>query len=79
MMMGWGMGFGGLGFVFMALFWVVIIAAAIWLLGNLFPRSLPARPAGDTPQTAGDILKQRYARGEITREQFEVMRRDVEG
>ncbi len=33
------------------------------------------RPADESPL---DILKRRYARGEITREQFEQMRRDIE-
>jgi putative membrane protein len=32
-----------------------------------------------TSQTPLEILKARYARGEITREEYEQMRRDLEG
>lgn len=78
MMTGWGMGFGGLGFVLMAVFWVLIIAAAIWLLGNLFPRSNTTHVSGGNANSAADILKQRYARGELSKEEFEAMRHDIE-
>lgn len=78
MMTGWGMGFGGLGFVLMAVFWVLIIAAAIWLLGNLFPRSNATHVSGGNENSAADILKQRYARGELSKEEFEAMRHDIE-
>lgn len=78
MMNGFGMGFGGFGFLFMAIFWIVIIAAAIWLLSNLFPRSSTTRPPQDTPESVVDILKRRYARGEINKEEYETMRHDLE-
>ena len=32
-----------------------------------------------TKQTSVELLKARYARGEITREEYEQMRRDLEG
>ncbi len=78
MMTGFGMGFGGFGFIFMALFWIVIIGAGIWLLSNLFPKNngTPSRPSDN--ETALDILKQRYARGELTKEEYESMRHDLE-
>lgn len=69
----WGMGFG---WVFMLLFWVLVvvgIAALIkWLIGT--PRG------GDTPpsKTARQVLEERYARGEIDREEFEQKKRDLE-
>ena len=68
---GWGMGFG---WIFMLVFWALIIlgivALARWLLS-----SSPGRSAGTRPL---DVLKERYARGELTREQYEQMRRDIE-
>jgi putative membrane protein len=67
---GWGM---GLGWIFMALFWVLIIfgivALAKWIIsGGGWGRS------GKGPL---EILQERYARGEITREQYEQMRHDL--
>ncbi len=81
-----GLGFGGLGLIFMLVFWVVIIGLAVWFLGNLFPRAtsgpaLRTSPPAEryTPPTESplDILKTRYARGEITREEYEETRRDL--
>lgn len=78
-----GFGFGGLGMVLMLAFWVVIIALAVWLLSNIFPRatnsSSPRAAAGrsDLSESPLGILKQRYARGEINREQYELMKHEI--
>jgi putative membrane protein len=64
---GWGMGFGG---IFMILFWVLIALGIVALVKWLFS----ARGSG---KSALDILKERYAKGEIDREQYEQMRRDL--
>ena len=67
MMGGYGMmgGFGWLGMLTMLLFWIGVIALVVWALGNLFP----ARQATVDPD-ALEILKRRYARGEISHEEF---------
>ena len=72
-----GMGFGLTGLLFMFLFLVGVIVLAIWLVSALFPRS--ARPATPVDQdlSARQILDRRYARGEITREQYETMKQDI--
>lgn len=66
----WGPGFGG---IFMILWWGLIImgivALARWLLS--LPRS------GGAGKDALDLLKERYARGEIDRNEFERTRRDI--
>jgi putative membrane protein len=77
MMTGFGMGFGWFGFVMMAIFWLATLAAAIWLFSNLFPQNKQTMN-GDTPETAVTILKKRYARGEISREEFETMCHEIE-
>ena len=82
-MMGMGFGFGGLGIVLMIAFWVVIIALAVWLLSNVFPRAMSNSSAPATTQRSDlsesplEILKRRYARGEINREQYEMMKQEV--
>lgn len=79
--MGYG---GGFGMIAMVIFWVVIIALAVWLLSRVFPgatRNAPSNgtpPRSDTLESPTEILKKRYARGEITKEQFDQMRRDIE-
>jgi len=70
-----GFGFGG---IFMILFWIVIIALGVWLVGSLVSRA-NSQPPSNLPSAESplDILKKRYARGEITKEQFDEMRRDL--
>lgn len=67
--MGWG--WVGLGIVHMALFWILVILGIVvlvkWLAGG------PSRGGGG----ALEILRERYAKGELTREQFEQMKREV--
>ena len=73
---GFGMmnGFGGIIPVILTiLFWVAIIALAGWLISSLVSRANSQPPA----ELLLDILKKRYARGEITKEQFDEMRRDL--
>ncbi|MCG6960762.1 MAG: SHOCT domain-containing protein [Ignavibacteriaceae bacterium] len=64
--------FGGMWFGWF--FWIFIIALIIWLLvdrSNKTKQNLPPQ------ETALDILKKRYAKGEITKEQFEQMKKDL--
>ena len=78
MMTGFGMGFGSFGFLFMSIFWIGIIAAAICLLGNIFPKKNVTDTTNGNGETAVSILQKRYARGEIDKEQFEQMRHELE-
>ena len=77
MMTGFGMGFGG--YIWMIIFWITIIGGGIWLLAALFPRT---RTSPDSrAESNGDpltILKQRYARGELSKEEFETISHDLE-
>ncbi len=72
---GW---FGGFGMVFMWLFWIGVIALSIWLIASLFPQPKQANNAAGEP-TALEILQRRYARGDVTPEEYAEMRRDLEG
>ena len=55
------------GFLFQIVFWVLVIYGIVWLF----------RRAKGERGNALDILKERYAKGEITREQFEAMKKDI--
>lgn len=80
MMTGFGMGFGLLGLLLMILFWVVLIALAVWLVWALFNRAPRLPPVqGNSDATAQQILDARYARGEITKEQYELIKQDLRG
>jgi putative membrane protein len=73
-----GMGFGALGLLLMLVLWGGLILLGVWLVSVLFPRNR----RGATFPSEGDlsarqILDQRYARGELSREQYELMKQDL--
>jgi putative membrane protein len=73
------LGFGGIiPFILPILFWGTIIALGVWLISGLASRP-DSQTASNLPPTesAVDILKKRYARGEITKEQFDQMSHEV--
>ncbi len=65
--------FMGIG---MLLFWGALILVPFLLVKGLF-QSRQARPKDQTVDTPKQILEQRYARGEITREQYLLMMEDI--
>ncbi len=73
-MMGYGMGFGmGFGVIIMVLFW----GAIIWLVISLI--NAGRQRSEETSESALAILKKRYVRGEITKEQYLEMEKDLTG
>jgi putative membrane protein len=78
-MMGqFGMGFGLFGLLLMLIFWGFLVLLAVWLVKALFQadRNTTEPPSG-SDLTAREILNNRYARGEISREQYELMKEDL--
>jgi putative membrane protein len=74
---GWGMhpmwGVWGLGMTLMMLvFWGVVITALVLAI-----RWMARQTAGPRPDAALEILRQRYARGEIDTNEFEARKRDL--
>jgi putative membrane protein len=73
-MMGeWGMGWFGM--IFMMIFWVLIIVGLVFLIKWLIQNTRGTKSEGGSK--AFDILKERYARGEIDRTEFEAMKKDL--
>ena len=79
---GWGMGYG-LGWLFMIIFWALVILGPIVLviLGVIYFVKLIAgisdRKGGTKDETPLYILKKRYAKGELTKEEFEKIKDDL--
>ncbi len=72
------MGFGLLGLFLMLLFWIGLIAGAIILVRALFPGVNQAPPTErSVAGSASQILDERYARGEISRAEYEDMKQNL--
>lgn len=67
---GWGMGFGWL---LMIIFWGLVILGVASIFKMVSGRSR----SPEKGETALDILKKRYAKGEIAKEEFEKMKDDL--
>jgi putative membrane protein len=75
MMGGWGMGwFGG---IFMIIFWILILAGLVFVIRWLIQATGKKENSVQSGSRAMEILKERYARGEIDKAQFEAMKRDL--
>lgn len=85
---GWGMGPGmmggygygyGMGWVWsivIIVFWILVIVGIIFLVRWI---AISTRSGGQTGggESALDVLKKRYARGEIDKDEFEERKRDL--
>ena len=72
-----GFGFSPFGMVMSFVLWALIIGGGVLLVGRLAQgagHSPSTGPAGESPL---DTLKLQYAKGEITKEQFEEMKRSL--
>ena len=81
-MMGWGGGWGWslFGVIHMLLWWFLIILGIVvlakWLFGGA-GSSGSSSLRGSTEDRALSILRERYARGEIDKAEFEARKRDL--
>jgi putative membrane protein len=66
---GWWLVLGG---IWMVLLWGGLIALIVWGITRLTRHNLSAGR-----QTPLDIARERYARGEITREEFDQIKKDL--
>lgn len=75
MMGGYGYGYNPLGMILSLISWALIIAGIV-LLVVWFVRNA-GKATGASSQASLDILKTRYAKGELTKEQFDAIKRDL--
>ena len=64
-------GFAWVIVALMVIFWGVVIALAIWGITQL------SKNRSGSKSNALDIAKERYAKGEINKEQFEELKKDL--
>jgi putative membrane protein len=74
-MYGYGMGWGWFGPVLIIVFWGLVIAGIVYLVKVL---AGGRSSTFSKEETAIDVLKKRYARGEIDAEEFAKKKKDLE-
>ena len=67
-MFGWGFG----GAIMMLVFWVAVILLIAWGI-----KQFSGNKESNTTSSALNILKERYSKGEINKEEFETKKRDL--
>lgn len=69
-MMGWGYG-GWLMGIINIIFWIAVIVGVVYLIKFISSSSKQSTQETKRGDSALDILRERYAKGEINREEFE--------
>lgn len=77
MMGNWGMGWFGM--IFMMIFWILLIVGMVFLIKWLIQSTSRDKTSGSGGSRALEILKERYARGEIDKNEFESKKKDLLG
>jgi putative membrane protein len=68
------MWWGGMWMIFPSLlFFILLILVPLFLL----QKGVSFKASEDKPETPLEILKKRYAKGEITKDQFEQIKKDI--
>lgn len=68
-------GFGGMGL--MAIVWIVFIGIIIWAIVAAVQNSTESKSQGSAAGSALDVIKKRYARGEIDKAEFNEKKKDL--
>jgi len=73
---GYGMGWGWMvGSIMMVVFWALVIIGIVALVKVMMARSGASQSRN--AEIPLEILRRRYAAGDLTKEQFEAMKKDV--
>ena len=67
-----GFGFFGFGWLWMILFWGLIISLIVWAVTKISQRD-----SLELTTSYIEIAKKRYAKGEISKEEFEQIKKDL--
>lgn len=73
----YGYGFPMLGGAVMMIFWVVIFVAGVWVLVSATRNAGQRNATQPHSESPLDVLKRRYATGEINKEQLEEMKHNL--
>ncbi len=60
--------------IWMIVVWMIVIGMSIWLLTILFPKTTHLVKQNHADNDALTTLQQRYANGELSKEEFETLR-----
>lgn len=74
MMDGWG---GGYGMVFMIILWIFILALIVTVIWFLIQRGSQSSTSSVSDSAPRNILKKRYASGEINEEEYRKMKEEI--
>lgn len=70
---GYNMMGGAFGGIVMLFFWILFIVFIVWIIKEVSGKNFNS----SSSSKALDILKERYAKGEINKEEFEAKKKDL--
>jgi len=76
-MMDWGYGMSWVWHIFGLLFWVAVLVGIVFLIRWMILSTRDSGRSEEGRDSAMDILRSRYARGEIDRQEFEEKKQDL--
>lgn len=77
MMYGLGFGMGWTGVIIMFVLWGSLIFGGMWVVSRFFPNKHSIDKADNQNLTALEILNKRYARGEVSSEEYNQIKEDL--
>jgi putative membrane protein len=80
MMGGYGYGMGPIGMIIWVVILIAIVVAVVWLVRSMTGAGSHSASLSPPRRSAGlDVLEERYAKGEINRDEYLEKKRDIGG